>query len=306
MPTANTSVLPKGHTYLNPKIFITTMGKETFIKLLDKANDRDPDTHKMYIYNDYYYFACLDIVETTLTRIHTKLISRKNLDEAYSLMEALTVFTDFGHPWPMCNDGEQVNLVNKAYGALLVTLLRHIKRQGRLDVTHYPSLETLLKLAADWGNQMCRQNCHSNYDKVCKAIGKRLFANKSADDIALEKARFEEWKSSLEEEEAKDLEEVEKEEAEDDEEEEEEDDEQEEAGQKKRQEAEKPWFHDIGSYDEDTKDSDFTLTRIWKELKAYLKESPNGPMRGAYVWDLSDWTYEEKKPFLFSTMDAAL
>jgi hypothetical protein len=37
-----------------------------------------------------------------------------------------------------------------------------------------------------------------NYDLVCKAIGRRLFKNKSEEYIAVEKARMEEWIKELE------------------------------------------------------------------------------------------------------------
>ena len=38
----------------------------------------------------------------------------------------------------------------------------------------------------------------SNYGKVCKAIGKRLFKNKSEETIEEEKARLAEWRESCE------------------------------------------------------------------------------------------------------------
>ncbi|KAL0949293.1 hypothetical protein HGRIS_009371 [Hohenbuehelia grisea] len=274
------STIPPGYTFFDSKTFMSVEGKEILLGMLHKAEDRSPDAHDMYIYNDFAAYGSLDLVDKALIAIHNKLV-KKMWDDAYHLMEALTVFNNCDVDWPTCDDGDRVRITHKAYGALFVTLLRGLKNAGRLQTSNgYASLETMLRLGAEWGDFMRGIDCKSDYDKVCQAIGKRLFADKKGGDIALEEARVAEWKKSLSEEARKDLE---AQENDDDEEESE------------------PWFSGIGDYSEDAKSSDFELARVWKKYKTCVSDSPNVPLRGPPKWDLSSWTASDKKPFLFST-----
>ena len=45
------SVIPPGHDFLNPNVFISKPAKDIAVKLFEKADDRNPDLHDMYIYN---------------------------------------------------------------------------------------------------------------------------------------------------------------------------------------------------------------------------------------------------------------
>jgi len=90
----------------------------------------------------------------------------------------------------VCNNGERTQLTNQAYGACLVAILRGLKKAGRLDVTNFLSLETILRNAADWGDAMEGMNAGSPYYVVCRGIGERLFKDKSDETLALEKARI--------------------------------------------------------------------------------------------------------------------
>lgn len=94
----------------------------------------------------------------------------------------------------MCDDGERTERTNKAHGACLVTVLRALKKEDRLNVTNFPNLETILKKAASWGQAMSKMGgAGSDYHLVCKAIGWRLFHDKSEQVVAAETARLEEW-----------------------------------------------------------------------------------------------------------------
>lgn len=175
-------------------------------------------------------------------------------------------------------------MTNKAYGALLVNVLRAVKKEGHLDATHFPSLETFLKSATDLGDSMSHQSYESAYECVCKAIGRRLFEGKTTEQKQLEKVRVEEW-----------LKTVDKEEQGNDDDEDDEDD-----------DDDKEWFSGAKLKDEELKDPDFALSRVWKEYKEYLKFVPTLPLRGPPEWDITSWTDAQKRPFLFSTMDATM
>jgi hypothetical protein len=92
-------------------------GYDTVRELLQKADNRNPDRFDMYIYNgsvlqlspsqndltascvDFFCYALLDLVDKTLSTIHTKVVKRK-YDEAMPLLEALTAFNDLESSWP--------------------------------------------------------------------------------------------------------------------------------------------------------------------------------------------------------------
>jgi len=147
---------------------------------------------------------------------------------------------------------------------------------------HYPSLETLLRGIVTWGDEMPFDH---SYPAVCRAIAGRLFKVKSATDKALENARTKEWVKGLEDKEEKkellnQLKEIEKEDA-----------------------KGKPWFMKGEVEDENLRDADLTLSRVWKDYKDILREYPDYPMRGSRYWDLTEWNDEEKKPFEFGGRD---
>jgi hypothetical protein len=184
-----------------------------------------------------------------------------------------------------CDDGERVELTNKAYGGLLVHTLRSLNNEDMLGPALFPSLEALLTNAAALGSAMRQQSCVSQYDSYCKAVGLRFFKDKSAKDLEVEKGRRTEWLASLPAEEQAEFREAMGEEDDS------------ENGNKK------PWFHKADPDDENTKHPDFSYTKHWKEYKDYVRECPDGPMRGPSTWDISKWRQEDKQMFSFDAMD---
>lgn len=186
-----------------------------------------------------------------------------------------------------CDDGERVDVTNKAYGALLIHILKGITKAEDFNPDQYLNLESILQGAADLGEQMREQGCNANYDKFCKAVALRLFKDKpaAADAEEVAQGRREEWFQTLP---ANEREEVKArfQEADEDEDEDAED--------------KTPWYHGAKSKDENVKES---LTRLWKEYRDHVRNSPSVPLRGPPKWDISTWTAKEKKPFLFSEMD---
>jgi hypothetical protein len=181
----------------------------------------------------------------------------------------------------VCDDGDRVHITDKVYGASLVAVLRALKKEERLNVANFPSLETLLKTAANLGSAMKGVDAESNYHLVCKAIGRRLFANKLPEVIAVEKARLEEWIHSLDKEIQGRIREKMEEEA-------------------SEGHVGMPWYHGGNASDEDEKDKNYTLSRVWKEYKAYLSLAPTVPLRGPPFWDISDWSEKDKQRFKFT------
>jgi len=182
----------------------------------------------------------------------------------------------------VCDDGERVEVTNKVYGATVVTMLRALDKEGCLDAAHFPALEYFLKHVVERCEEIKGMSSSPNYDLVCKAIGRRLFKDKSEEYVTMEKARLKEWMKGLK---AKLQAEVRD-------------------GVKgmEKEAREKPWYAGGKSSDEHDKNRDFVLSRVWKEYKEYLKTVPKDPMRGPGTWDISKWTAAQKKEFEFAGM----
>lgn len=211
----------------------------------------------------------------------------------------------------MADDGERVNLTVRAYGACVVATLRALKKSGDLSPEKYPSLEYLLEAAAGLGKMALTMNAGSEFHRVCKGIGKRLFGGVSREEAkAVHKARYDAWLRTLPADVRKDLveqnkssEENENEDEEDEDEGEGDEEDKDEGGEgEKEPKSKKPWWYDGVEGAEDEKDSDFALTRVWKEYKDYLSESPTLPLRGPPIWDLNEWDEADKAPFSFDNM----
>ncbi|KAK7470407.1 hypothetical protein VKT23_001833 [Stygiomarasmius scandens] len=284
---SSTPSIPDGYTFLNKQVFLSAKAKEMTMDLLKQADQRNPDLFDMYIYNDFYSYATLDLFHKTLSSLHGKVCKRK-YDEAWPIAEALTHFVNLENAFVMCYDGELIKMTNKAYGCLIVGLIRGLKKDNRLDPSRFPSLECFLKNVTEFCGLMKSQGCNSDYDRVCKAVGHRLFKNKTDEQRAQEIAWAQAWWDNLK----KDGDNDDSMEGED--EDEDEDDEDNDG---------RSWFHGADEADEDMKDPDFSRERVWKEYKDYLRGVPDCPMRGPPYWDISEWEEQDKKPFLFSSME---
>ncbi|KAG6910938.1 hypothetical protein DXG01_005992 [Tephrocybe rancida] len=298
MPPATQRLIPTGYTFLNHNAFLSLKAKDLYNDLNKQADNRNPDAFDMYIYNssvsserhysdasltecftlDFFSYAVLDLVDKNLASTHAK-ITKKAYEDAFYLLEGLVHFNDYDAPWPMCDDGDRVQLTNKAYGALVVAMLRGLESQKKLNSTDLPSLESFLKITAAWADQMEAMSCDGSYGPYCKVLGKKLFGSKTPEDFAREKALFDEWIAGLS---AEDQAAVKERMAEDAEEEE--------ATTKKPS----AWYAGPGDVDED----DLVLSRAWKEYKAYLGTVPKKPMKGP-GWDISKWSGAQKKQFAF-------
>ncbi|KAG5654633.1 hypothetical protein H0H81_011608 [Sphagnurus paluster] len=224
---------------------------------------------------DYYPYAVLDLVDTTLTMIYNK-ITQKAYQDAYYLLEGLTLFNDFDLSWPMCDDGDRTKITDKAYGALVVATLEGFEKDGRLNATDLPGLENFLKTVAEWADSMKELSCSASYGDYCKSIGRKLFKNKSAETIAREKAWLDAWIAGL-------------------------DVEDQQSAKKILEDAEKEplkrGIWDAGRDDFD--DMDFALSRVWKQYRQYLTKAPTAPLRGPGTWDISKWSEIQKEEFVF-------
>ncbi|KAF8969504.1 hypothetical protein BDZ97DRAFT_1653923, partial [Flammula alnicola] len=282
--------IPAGHTFIEIETFVSTKGKDIAENLLKKAADRDPDAFDMYIYNDFFSYGVLDLVDKTLTTLHTK-IKKKDWEDAYYLLEGLVIFVDFESVWTQCDDGDRVDITNKTIGAEAIAVFRGLDAEDCLTPQIFPSLETVLKKLFKFSEEMEGQGCDSMYGPLCKGIARRLFQGKTEDDFALELEQLQEWANGLDADEKKEVRAKIKKIAD------------ERAAAAASGKTIKPWYAQGKVYDEDDEDDDFKLSRVWKDYKEYLSGVPRMPLRGPAKWDISKWTAAERRLFEFAAMD---
>lgn len=90
--------------------------------------------------------------------------------------------------------------INMAFPVDRITVLRALKKAGRLDADNFPSLETVLRLATGFGEAisgMSGQYPPTEYHRVLKGIGRRLFHGKSDPEKEREAKMVEEWIKGL-------------------------------------------------------------------------------------------------------------
>lgn len=280
---SSNKVPPKGYTFINPEIFISDKAKEIVNDLLQKAEKRNPDAFDMYIYNDYYPYAIHNLIESVLITIKSK-VAKKDWKETFYTIEALTFFFEFESVWTTCDDGELTQATNKLYGALLLETLKGLQSSGTLSSKSFANLESVLRTAYTFGENMKDIGCKSDYMSPCKAVANALFKETAVADQALYEARLREYAEGI-----KDVEEK------------------------------KSFLEDVDEYVNAAKEEKtiwYTkgkigkseikttgLTRAWSDYKG---RAPGVPFRGPPEWDLTKWSEKDKSPFSFDNMDDEL
>lgn len=98
-----------------------------------------------------------------------------------------------------CDDGDRVDVTNKAIGASAIAVLCGLDKGNKLDANNFPSLETLLKNLVTFSDEMDSMCGGSSYGLLCNAIARRVFKDKSKEEFALEITQMKEWIDGLDE-----------------------------------------------------------------------------------------------------------
>jgi hypothetical protein len=167
---------------------------------------------------------------------------------------------------------------------LVVAVFRGLEKVGRLSTSHFANLEGVLRNCSELGIES-QGIFDYTFFKYCNAVGHRLFSNKSDADKQLEQDMVTEWRASLPEDVRSQINEPNSDDEDEDEEE------------------SKPWYQGGEDEDEHAKDSDYAMTRVWKEYRDHLITVPTVPLRGPPTWDLSEWSEEEKAQFSLDRFD---
>lgn len=281
------------------------MHKDTYellVDLMEQAPKRDPGLHGMYIYNDFFGYAMLELVDELLQSAH-KHVTKKEWIKAWAVIDAITHFTEMiDFAWAHVDDVERVIITEKAYGALAVATVRALEAASLLNEETIPNLEWTLKHIA-----VCIEDESPACAQVLKGYGKKLFGSRTAEErkqLRLARnAAYDEFVRHLSHEERERRGDI-SEEGEDGEEgAEDEDDEDEDMEEDESADNDRPWFADARASDADLKDSSLRVPSIWKQYRRIWSESPHFPLRGPKKWDLTTWTAAEKRKFSFDTMN---
>ncbi|TFY80452.1 hypothetical protein EWM64_g3558 [Hericium alpestre] len=287
-------VMPADHTFTPGRVLIHKTAYERLEKLVEQALNRDPDAQGLYIYNDFYGYAILDLVDRELSSIHGFVVKKKWLDAWYGLT-ALTHLMHTRSDWTMVDDGDRVDITNKAYSALLVKTLRSLDDASQLSEETLPDLENTLTLMTGWAEHMDGLT-GGPYGVVVKGYGKKLFGTRTTEERkrmreAWDRA-YDDFVKTLSPEGRKkrgDMTAEERKQAMEEDEEDEEDEE--------KEDADAVWFGDAKASDINAKDDSFKITNSWKEYRECLANSPRVPMRGPAIWDLTKWSAKDKAQF---------
>jgi hypothetical protein len=231
--------------------------------------------------------------------VHVLLQHRGRLDACVASPAPHRASLTCSHHGTEVDDGDRVAATCKAVGALVLHVLAEAKKAGELDPTRRADLETLLREAAEWDDLMGGIRSGAGYADICRAIALRLFGSRTpAERRALERARVEEWVAHMEPEDRKDYLEAKKRREADEAEEEEEED------KDKDKDKDEEWFKGGAGVDESKKPRGMALVTVWQMYRSRVNAAPNCPMRGPPEWDISEWTENDRKEFLFDNMDA--
>ncbi|GJE90088.1 hypothetical protein PsYK624_062110 [Phanerochaete sordida] len=295
-------VLPPDFTFTPGGVVAHKDTYELLANLMKEAPNRDPDAHDMYIYNDFYGYAMLELYDELLHSAHT-FVTKKEWMKAFAVVDAMNHYNGMiGKEWTHVDDGERVEATEQAFGVVLVATLRGLEASSMLNEATIPILERTLEHLAAWPLEES-----SAYVRVLKGYGKKLFGTRTAEErkqiSAARSAAYDEFVRKLSPEEREqrgdDLSGAREEDEEEDE-DEDEDEDMEEDGVAK---ADRPWFGKAKAKDADLKDNELRLPSVWKEYMAIWRRSPHLPLRGPPEWDLTKWSAAEKRPFAFATMD---
>ncbi|KAJ7140444.1 hypothetical protein C8R46DRAFT_1135634 [Mycena filopes] len=152
---------PKGFLAVNdePTELWSQAAFDHVTRLQDEEQKRDPDAHGLYIYNDYFGYACCDLLKEEMLAIG-KLISKKTEKlsiATFHRLEALTLYmanSNAASVFPTIDDADLAEAIYNTYGALWMTYVLDLEtaaKPQKLSPTHpvaIPNLENAVRTSA--------------------------------------------------------------------------------------------------------------------------------------------------------------
>ncbi|KAJ7662362.1 hypothetical protein B0H17DRAFT_1211969 [Mycena rosella] len=180
MPPANDANIPNGFILVNghPHELWSKAAFDHVERLQKDEENRDPDGHDLYIYNDYFGYACCDLVCLTLFMANSMAASVFHTIDDPDLAEA--IYNAYGALWmTYILDLEAAAKPQKLGPTHPVTIrnLENVVRTAAKGITEFSDLG-FAKDADDLENAMLRVLERNDMDGSAK---EKVFLGKSAD-----------------------------------------------------------------------------------------------------------------------------
>ncbi|BFZ65088.1 hypothetical protein YB2330_006251 [Saitoella coloradoensis] len=291
------SDFPEGYTWPNRHLMVSRKAAEQIEALLQQSDNRNPEFHDMYVYNDFHGYGVCHLIVSELKKIHKALSGKEqDIDEAWTLLESLVVFMETEGAWSMVEDADLQWGIGSGVCSAMMTVVNALKEQGRLNRECIPNVEHVLRIAHfcgplgdfDGGPDGNWLNVNIFLREIKQIVREEL---EPTDEVKeQEKKWYEAWKAAQHEKIRKAIERAQEEDGDGDEDEGNREDE---------------WYLPGNEADAPApKATTFKFTTWYNKLQKHLKEVPVVPFRGPPEWDLTKWTKEERAPFAFGGMDS--
>ncbi|KAJ3997704.1 hypothetical protein F5050DRAFT_1373224 [Lentinula boryana] len=287
--------IPKNHTFVAyTNLFFTSIpAKRVQNELYARALHRDPNMYGILGFTRHDGLGAFALTEEHFEKI-MKNVAKKNWDAVYVLLDGFMIYNY--RPCPKALDildTERKHGLLRLHGACLMTMLRELDKQGRLNTQNFPGLEYFLRYTIAWiqlAKERLVDRFHLGSDilphlDVCKAIAYRLFKDQTVEDLNLHLTRIREWVQWLEPrvtEYDNDY-----------------------AGTKVWVQdwlvgewpclllGVNPWYLEGKDHDVLQKGLELNLEAEWSSFSNYRKENPLVPPNGL-SWEFKDWSEEER------------
>ncbi|KAF7378164.1 hypothetical protein MSAN_00240900 [Mycena sanguinolenta] len=206
-PAVNDANIPDGFVCVNdhPTELWSKAAFDHVERLQTDEENRNPDAHDVYIYNDYFGYACCDLLKKEMLAIGKMVASKKDKlsINTFHRLEALTLYmanSAAGDMFPTIDDAELAEAIYNAYGALWMTYILDLEaaaKPEKLSPTHpvpIPNLENAVRTSAEVITQYTDLGFDNDAEELQSAMlrvlarngmdgtpKKKLFLGKSSD-----------------------------------------------------------------------------------------------------------------------------
>ncbi|KAK7052634.1 hypothetical protein R3P38DRAFT_2861464 [Favolaschia claudopus] len=192
MPRAKDAVtaIPDGFIQINdhPAELWSQVAFDRVEGLHDEERNRDPDAHDMYIYNDYFGYACCDLLKREMLAIGKLVASKKEKHTlaTFHRIEALTLYmchSGAADTFHTIDDGEFADVLYTAFGSLCLTYILNLEsaaKPQKLSPTHpldILNLENVIRTAAKAIMQFADMGFENEPNEVSDAMLRVLERN---------------------------------------------------------------------------------------------------------------------------------
>jgi len=116
-----------------------------FKKMIAESDKRNPDIHECDMYNDFYAYGCIEVIENELKTICSAL-NKKNYTIAFDFMCAVCSFAGTESSWMGADDGERVSKLYEFISTIMGAIHKGLADTGKRNcLKRYKEFEPFLQ-----------------------------------------------------------------------------------------------------------------------------------------------------------------